>query len=112
MQKIIKKITGVKAGDKIELGYIPIEVKLTAISGLVEYIAFPAGIEGYSGDTIKVAQDGSKSFVPDGILPFEGEFIPPENPGEVNTRLSKGIELGSPFGDTATDYILESLMAD
>ena len=112
MQKIIKTITGVKAGSKIELGYIPAEVKLIARSSLTEYLAFPAGIEGYSGDTIKFAQDGSKSYVPDCILPFEGEFIPPENDGEANTRLSKGIELGTPFGDTENDYILESLMVD
>ena len=111
MQTLIENHRGLQPGFKIELGFIPDKVIMISLSDGSEYFSYPNKDLG-TFETVLIQSDGTRVVKTDVILPFEGEFIPPENEGEANTRLSKGIEIGDNFGSAPRDFIVESYMID
>ena len=112
MQRIYKFCSGLVNEDKVEFGFIPDKVHCYNLDDLQEYEAFPSLSEEEGGRvTMIVAAYGAKSPIANMIVPFEGEFIPPENEGEANTRLSKGIQILVGIPDP-TDLLIVAEMND
>ena len=112
MQRIYKVCTDLNNGSKVEFGFIPDKVHCFNLDNLAEFISYPSSVEDIdNAQTIEVNPDGVKTGALGVILPFEGEFIAPENEGEANVRLSKGIIFKSGLS-TDADLLIIAEMND
>ena len=116
MNKVMNK-KKLNLGDKVEIGYIPEKIVLTSKSTGDKYTAFA---DAENTEIFKTYyqkfSDGTGVILPDAecLIPFEGEFLPPEEVGGPNTRLSRGFVIPDTMTgfDDGGDYYVETEFDD